>query len=244
MQRPERAATRPAPGARRRWLAGLTAGLLVAAGGPRAQPVPGRDAVLRSIQTDDPHALRTALLRGADANLRDELGTPAIVLAARARAWQVVRALGELRGTAVDASGPDGATAVMFAALHGETELVRWLLTRGAQVNKTGWTPLHFAAANGHVDLVRFLLESHAYIDAESPNQTTPLMMAARQGHPTTVRLLIEEGADPTVRNQAGLTAADYARVGNDVRLAEWLTGQAEAFRRRHPLPASTTRPN
>jgi ankyrin repeat protein len=222
---------------RRRWLGALVG--LAAAATVGAQTVVGRDAVLQAIQRDDPHALRTALLRGADPDLRDELGSPAIVIAARNLSWRVVTALAELRGTDVDAAGPEGTTALMFAALHGETALVRALVARGAQVNKTDWAPLHFAAANGHSEIVRFLLEEHAYIDAESPNRTTPLMMATRQGHPTTVRLLVAEGADPTIRNQAGLTAADYARAGGDTRLAEWLTQQAEAFRRRYPLPAA-----
>lgn len=199
------------------------------AGAPRH-----RDAALQALQRDDPHALRTALLRGADPNVRDELGTPLVVAAARLKAWQSVRALAELRGTDLDATSADGVNALMFAALHGELPVVKALIARGAEVNKTGWTPLHWAAANGHAEVVRHLLERHAYIDAESPNQTTPLMMAARQLHPTTVRLLIDEGADPTVRNQSGLTAAEYARLAGDPKLAELLAREADAFRRRH----------
>lgn len=197
-----------------------------------------RDAALQALQRDDPHALRTALLRGADPNLRDELGVPLVVVAARLKAWQSVRALAELKGTDLDATSPEGANALMFAALHGELPVVKALIARGAEVNKTGWTPLHWAAANGHAEIVRHLLEHHAYIDAESPNLTTPLMMAARQMHPTTVRLLIDEGADPTPRNQAGLTAADYARLAGDPRLAESLARHADAFSKRHGLGA------
>ena len=139
-----------------------------------------------------------------------------------------------LRGDDLDATTPQGANAMMYAALHGELDTVRELLERKAEVNKTGWTPLHFAAANGHAEVVRLLLERHAYIDAESPNGTTPLMMAARNGHPTVARLLVDEGADPTPRNQAGLDAVEYARLGGDTALASWLAERADAFRRRH----------
>ena len=208
------------------WVAGVRA---QGAGAPRH-----RDAALQALQRDDPHALRTALLRGADPNLRDELGTPLVVAAARLKAWQSVRALAELRGTDLDATSADDVNALMFASLHGELPVVKSLIARGAEVNKTGWTPLHWAAANGHAEVVRYLLERHAYIDAESPNQTTPLMMAARQLHPTTVRLLIDEGADPTPRNQSGHTAAEYARLAGDPKLAELLTREADAFRRRY----------
>lgn len=220
---------------RRRLLGALVAATFAqAAGAQPAADARHRDAALLALQRDDPHALRTALLRGADPNLRDELGTPLLVQAARLKAWQSVRALAELKGTELDATNREGANALMFAALHGELVVVRDLVGRGAEVNKTGWTPLHWAAANGHADVVRFLLEHHAYIDAESPNETTPLMMAARQSQPTTVRLLIDEGADPTVRNQSGFTAAEYARAAGDPKLADFLGQQADAFRRRH----------
>jgi ankyrin repeat protein len=193
-----------------------------------------RADLMRAIRVDDPHALRTALLRGADANARDEFGEPVIVTAAKAKAWSSVRALAELRGTELDATNRDGANALMYAALHGEQALVEFLVSRKAEVNKTGWTPLHFAAANGHVDTIRFLLDRHAYIDAESPNGTTPLMMAVRQAHATAVKVLLDEGADPTPRNQAGLDAAAYARAGGDPKLAELLAEKARDYRRRY----------
>jgi ankyrin repeat protein len=193
----------------------------------------------RAIQRDDPNALRTALLRGADANRRDELGTPPIVAAAQARAWAALRALAELKGTDLEAADTYGTTALMGAALHGELAIVQFLVARQAEVNRAGWTALHYAAANGHVEVVRFLLDAHAYIDAESPNRTTPLMMAARQGQPTVVRLLVDEGADPTLRNEAGLSAAAYAKAGGDAKLAAWLSGQAEAFSRKYGVPAT-----
>lgn len=202
-----------------------------------AQTSPRGD-LFRAIERDDANALRTALLRGADANQRNELGTPPIVAAAQVKAWSALRALAELKGTDLQAADANGSTALMGAALHGELTIVQYLVGRDAEVNRPGWTPLHFAAANGHADVVRFLLESHAYIDAESPNRTTPLMMAVRQGYPTVVKLLIDEGADPTPRNDAGLTAAGYAQAVGDPKLAEWLRLQAEAFARKYAVPA------
>jgi ankyrin repeat protein len=221
------------------WRRAAVLGLVLSASLGAAAPATlaqgsARAELAKAIRVDDAHALRTALLRGADANARDELGEPVIVSAAKAKAWNSVRALAELRGTELDAANREGATALMYAALHGEMPLVRFLVSRKAQVNKTGWTPLHYAAANGHTEVVGFLLDHHAYIDAESPNGTTPLMMAARQAHPSTVRQLLDEGADPTPRNQAGLDASDYARAAGDPKLAEWLTEQSQAFRRRY----------
>jgi hypothetical protein len=209
-------------------VAALVAGPVAAQSAPQSAI---REDLFRAIRRDDAHALRTALLRGADSNALDDNGEPAIVLAARSKCWNAVRALAELRGTRLDAANRDGSNTLMYAALHGEIELVRSLVARKAEVNKTGWTPLHFAAANGHVEVIRFLLEHHAYIDAESPNGTTPLMMAARQAQPSSVRLLMDEGADPTPRNQSGLDAAAYAKIAGDLELSNWLGRQAESFR-------------
>ncbi len=220
---------------RRRQMLGVLVGVAALVAGPvAAQSAPQsgiREDLFRAIRRDDAHALRTALLRGADSNALDDNGEPAIVLAARSKCWNAVRALAELRGTRLDAANRDGSNTLMYAALHGEIELVRSLVARKAEVNKTGWTPLHFAAANGHVEVIRFLLEHHAYIDAESPNGTTPLMMAARQAQPSSVRLLMDEGADPTPRNQSGLDAAAYAKIAGDLELSNWLGRQAESFR-------------
>ena len=109
------------------------------------------------------------------------------------------------------------------------------LVQREADVNKPGWTPLHYAASAGspqHAVIISLLLENHAYIDATSPNGTTPLMMAAPYGSIEAVQLLLEEGADPTLKNQLGLTAADFALRVSRTESAEKI---AAAIRRRQP---------
>lgn len=213
-------------------------GGLVLTGGPVQAQTSARAELLGSIQRDDVQAVRLALLRGVDVNLRDEVGTPLIVLAAHDQSWRVLLALTDMRSVRLDASDTKGTNALMYAALHGQMSIVRRLVEREAQVNKTGWTALHFAASNGHDEVVSYLLEHHAYIDAESPNRTTPLMMAARMKHPSTVRLLLQEGADPTPVNQSGMSAADYARRAGDAALSASLAEAAEAFRVKYKLPA------
>jgi ankyrin repeat protein len=121
----------------------------------------------------------------------------------------------------------------MMASIKGHVDLVQQLIAKDADVNKTGWTPLHYAASTAKTQVITILLDHSAYIDAESPNGSTPLMMAAMYGNAECVKQLLEAGADPTIRNQVDLTAADFARqASRDDSLA-----LVDAAVRRWPQP-------
>jgi ankyrin repeat protein len=136
----------------------------------------------------------------------------------------VFDALLNARGIDLEAKARNGDTALMIASFKANLPAVKALIDKGAEVNKTGWTPLHYAASIGNNDIVSLLLEKSAYIDAESPNKTTPIMMAARAGHIMTVKLLLDEGADATLKNDAGMTAIDFAEKHEFRDIAEGLT--------------------
>jgi hypothetical protein len=59
------------------------------------------------------------------------------------------------------------------------------------------------------------------------------------------VELLLKEGADPTVTNQANLSAADYLQRHGEVTLAQDLRKRARDFdaKYRPPKPAEETAP-
>ena len=168
-----------------------------------------------AIKQDNAGAITSLLKRGFDPNTPDAQGEPGLYLALREPSLKVAEALIVWPKTNVEARTPQDESPLMMAALKGHLDLAKKLIERGADVNKTGWTPLHYAATNGHLAIMELLLENHAYIDAESPNGSTPLMMAAHYGSPAAVKLLLEAGADPTLKNQLGLTAIDFARRGN-----------------------------
>lgn len=188
-----------------------------------------------AILRDDGDAITALLRRGFDPNTRDPKGQVGLTIALQNGANKAVAALLASRRLNVEARNAKDESPLMMAAIKGNVEAVKALIARDADVNKTGWTPLHYAASAGspqHAVIISLLLENHAYIDAASPNGTTPLMMAAHYGSTEAVQLLLDEGADPTLKNQLGLTAADFALRVSRIESAERI---AAAIRKRQP---------
>lgn len=173
------------------------------------------DDFFAAIKHDDAQAVKALLVRGFDANTIDPTGQYGLYLALREPSLKAAQVLIDWPKTDVNRLNAKDESALMLAALKGHQGLAERLIKRGADVNKTGWTPLHYAASGGQLPLISLLLEHSAYIDAESPNGTTPLMMAAMYGTPAAVKLLLQEGADPQLKNQQGLSALQFAQRGN-----------------------------
>jgi uncharacterized protein len=182
-----------------------------------------------AIKRDNAGEVGGLLKRGFDPNTLDPQRLPGLYLALRDGSLKAATTLIESPKTNVEIRTSHDESPLMMAALKGHFELVKQLIERGADVNKTGWTPLHYAATNGHLAIMELLLEQHAYIDAESPNGTTPLMMAAHYGSPAAVKLLLEAGADPTLKNQLGMTAIDFAYRANRQEAADLIAASQRA---------------
>ena len=188
-----------------------------------------------AIQRDDARALTALLQRGFDPNTRDAKGQPGLLLAVREPAPNALRVLLNAKNIQVEARNSQDESPLMMAAIRGQLDIARQLIDKDADVNKPGWAPLHYAVSSSQGDalgVAKLLLDNSAYVDAASPNGTTPLMMAAMYGPPEAVKLLLEESADPTLKNQLGLTAIDFARRANRNDVAELI---ATAIRARQP---------
>jgi ankyrin repeat protein len=201
--------------------------LLVAAAVCSSAAAGSYEDFFRATESDDAATVRTLIQRGFDANSRDPQGQTALHLALRGGQFNVAEALLGERSVDVNALNAAEESALMMAALKGHTDWTRRLIERGAQVNKPGWTPLHYAASGPDTAVVRLLLDRGAAVNAESPNRTTPLMMAAQSGSEASVELLLSRGADPKARNDRGLGAADFARLGQRDALAARLEALA-----------------
>jgi len=186
------------------------------------------DDFFKAIQQDDAGRVQQLIRRGFDVNTVGPSGSPGLLLAIRQPSRKTLAVLMDAPRLQAEVRNDKDESALMLAALAGMRELCERLIARDADVNKTGWTPLHYAATGGHESVIRLLLDHYAYVDAESPNQTTPLMMAAMYGNAASVALLLEAGADASLRNAAGLSALDFAERGQRKDAYELLARSAK----------------
>ena len=182
------------------------------------------DDFFRAVIKDDASTIDKLLARGFDINTLDPQGLTGLALAIQQPSPKVVKVLIAAPKIDLNALNSNGESPLMLVALKGQLDIADQMVKRGADVNKTGWTPLHYAASTGQVSLISLLLENNAYIDAESPNQSTPLMMASMYGTPAAVKLLLDEGADPQLKNQQGLTALQFAQRANRTDIVALIT--------------------
>jgi ankyrin repeat protein len=216
----------------------LMGAVVLCLGSPMSIMAGSYEDFLSAIKTNNTRVVQSLLTRGVDPNTPDEKGNPALFLAIQSRSWNVVKVLVEARGIQLDERNPHDETPLMLSVIQGEVDVARLLIDKGADVNKTGWTPLHYAASKGHLELIHILLDEDAYIDAESPNGTTPLMMAAGYAdNPIACKVLLEEGADPSLKNDKNLNALDFAMHAKhaeagqliETYLNAWIQKQSQA---------------
>jgi uncharacterized protein len=137
-----------------------------------------------------------------------------------------VRALLKQRAD-VNATQPDGTTALHWAAQWNDLETADLLLKAGARVNAGndyGATPLWLAAMNGSIPFIERLLAAGADPNIGLPTGETALMTAARTGSVGAVRALARRGADLEAREAfRGQTALMWALSENHLDVAKAL---------------------
>jgi len=132
------------------------------------------------------------------------------------------------------AFSPDGFTPLHLAAFFGNTDVAKYLVTRGAAVNAVSRnrkfavsnTPLEAAAAAQQVNMVRLLLKLGADPNARSGGGMTPLHEAAGNGNMEIVKLLLSAGASVRAKSDSGKTPAELASERRHEDVADYLRRQ------------------
>jgi ankyrin repeat protein len=131
-------------------------------------------------------------------------------------------------GRDIDSRDAAGQTALMYAADTGQMEVVKYLVTNGADVNAQSkgfgrGTALIYAAASNRLEIMEYLIERGANVNAMTGNKETALFWAAAQGHIDAIKILLKNGADTELKNKKDQTALDVAKELNRNKVIELL---------------------
>eukprot|EP01063_Lacrimia_lanifica_P026702 TRINITY_DN3641_c0_g1_i1.p1 TRINITY_DN3641_c0_g1~~TRINITY_DN3641_c0_g1_i1.p1 ORF type:complete len:610 (+),score=112.37 TRINITY_DN3641_c0_g1_i1:67-1896(+) len=162
-----------------------------------------------------PAVVAALVAAGANVNAKGKCGrTPLHAASAKDNAVVLKELL--LQGADKDAKDAFKRTSLHVAAVEGSTQAVLVLIEADVDINPVNGqrqTPLHLAAQNSFPDTAKALL-AHTNIDvhARDSKGATPLHSAAAAGAERVVSLLLEAGADPSLADDSGRTAAEVAR--------------------------------
>ncbi|KAG0636955.1 ankyrin repeat-containing domain protein [Tuber brumale] len=123
--------------------------------------------------------------------------------------------------------GYSSSTALHFAAISSNEEIVALLLSSGANPNAQDLnrkTPLHRACeAKASTVVVSMLIGAGASVNARDTWGETPLHLSADFRHEAVVRTLLASGADASLSDMYGRTALGYAVSDRSLRILEFL---------------------
>jgi ankyrin repeat protein len=178
----------------------------------------GTSALTEAAIIGDAPIIKALLNAGAHPNIENPEGeTPLMVIARNGN----VAAAEALLDAGADINATEdwgGQTALMWAAARGQAEMVRFLASRGAELdtrgvtrqwdrkiiteprpkdmNKGGFTALLYAAREDCIACARHLIEAGANPNLGDPERVSPLNMALLNLHFDFAAYMIEAGAD------------------------------------------------
>ncbi|VEN64743.1 unnamed protein product, partial [Callosobruchus maculatus] len=126
------------------------------------------------------------------------------------------------------------------AAANGHTEMVNWLIKKGANINSVGGrhrqSALHIAARSGHLGVMKALVDSGADINEVDIEERSVLTLAVRQGNEDCVRYLLELGVRVNHEEPGNVTALRLAVFSNNIPIVRLLLSKGARIIHSHHL--------
>src|SRR5262249_50211431 len=183
----------------------LVRGLIKAGANVKLQNRFGSSALTEAAIIGSAPIIDALLKAGADPNTRNPEGETALMAVARSRNLEAAKRLLDA-GADINAKETWGEqSALMWAAAQSQADMVKFLASRGADVNargiihqwerkviteprpkdlnKGGFTPMLYAAREGFTESAKALIAAGADPDLEDPDRVTPLNMALLNLH-------------------------------------------------------------
>ncbi|KAL9616887.1 MAG: hypothetical protein Q9160_008276 [Pyrenula sp. 1 TL-2023] len=141
----------------------------------------------------------------------------------------------------IEAAGPSRQTPLMVACDHGQTEIVRLLLTRGADTNKVNErqeTALSVAAgrSHGYIEIGKLLISHHADVNAQDQSKQTALLLCCENRHEEMALMLLNRGADFKINGRSGYAPLHLAAMHGLVLVVQGLLARGDSVDSLNPI--------
>ncbi len=127
----------------------------------------------------------------------------------------------------VNARDSDGRAPLHWAAIYGQTKVMKLLLAEKTDVNLLdgeGFTPLHWAATFNKRDAVELLVAHKADTNIKVEKYGwTPLRLAVIHGHMAAAKALLDGGSDPNVKDDENIPLLNQAIIRGKKEMVELL---------------------
>lgn len=146
--------------------------------------------------------------------LKEKKPDPEIISATKKSDFPRVKSLIEKDNVPVDTLDTNDDTALIWAADHGNLLLVKYLLSKGANIEHkgvSGNTALSFASIMGRTEVISHLLLEGANIESKNAAGRSPLLMAVIRKQPASAELLLSKGAKADEPDQYGESPLFYS---------------------------------
>ncbi|WP_304343010.1 ankyrin repeat domain-containing protein [Chryseobacterium koreense] len=113
----------------------------------------------------------------------------------------------------IDAVDPMSFSPLILACYRGNSEVARFLVDKGANVNYLSdeGTALAALCINYNENLLELLLKHGADPNIPDATGTTPLIWAVKRGNEALTKSLLQSKADKNHKDELGMTAFEYA---------------------------------
>ncbi|XP_067652901.1 ankyrin repeat domain-containing protein 50-like [Haliotis asinina] len=168
--------------------------------------------------------------RGANVSLVDKYGNNALHWACSSGDLDTVKLILSENMKIINSRGYGSTTPVMLAAVKGQSDVMKLLLDRGANVSLVdviGYNVLHFACIGGNLETVKLILSQDVIdINSRGNGSRTPVMDAAWKGDRNMVKLLLDRGANVSLVDETGDNVLHFACIGGNLETVKLILSQ------------------
>jgi len=150
--------------------------------------------------------------KGADINKQNNVGDSPLIVVSRKGQLRFVK-LFTGKGANVDAADKNGDTALIHAKRENRREVVFYLLSNNAVIEKRSEQDelMAFGTLNSYHEIVSNLIERNISVNRRFPDGLFPLYYAVRNGDSKMIDILLAAEADLEQRDKDGETVLLYA---------------------------------